>query len=99
MTTPYLPNPEVWIVPALIFVAAVHQTEGAVPSQISDKITYTQSDMGALPLPDGYVQSQALTEADQARILEGFVSKLLEGAKEPPQQIVDLLNKHFWDLL
>jgi hypothetical protein len=40
-----------------------------------------------------------LTPEAQAEILGRFVSEMLENAKEPSQEIVDLLNKHFWELI
>jgi len=98
MTTTYTPNSG-FIIPALLVIAAMHYTElNTVPEPASRTVSYTKSAMDPLPLPDRYSGAVALPQETQVKVLEKFVSKLLGNSKEPPQEIVELLNKHFWEL-
>jgi len=100
MTTSYGVNSEFLTVPALLVIAAMHYPGQATPAEpVSERTNYTESPMAPVPLPNTYSESAVLTQEAQAEILGRFVSKLLENAKEPPQEIVDLLNKHFWELI
>jgi hypothetical protein len=100
MTTSYAVNSEFLIVPALLVIAAMHHPGQAPASEpVSEKTIYTESPMAPVPLPETYSESTVVTEEAQAEILGKFVSKLLKNAKEPPQEVVDLLNKHFWELI
>ena len=37
--------------------------------------------------------------AGQAEALKSFAEHLLEETEDSPQQVVDALNRHFWDLV
>jgi hypothetical protein len=98
MTTSYTPSSE-FLIPALLVIAAMHyQDVNTAREPVSKTVVYTKSAMAPVPLPDRYSDVAALSQEAQAKILERFVSKLLENSKDPPQEIVDLLNKHFWEL-
>lgn len=45
------------------------------------------------------VCSITLDEATQLAVLASFAGSLLEGMVEPAQDMVDLLNERFWDLI
>jgi hypothetical protein len=100
MTASYGVNPELLNAPALLVIAAMHYT-GLVadPNPNLGNDVYSESPMAPLSLSDIYSENIAMTEEAQAEILGGFARKLLENAQDPPQEIVELLNKHFWELL
>jgi hypothetical protein len=43
------------------------------------------------------VISQA--ESEQLEVLRNFAAKVITETKDSPQEVVDLLNKHFWELV
>jgi hypothetical protein len=88
------------LLPALVLLAALHDPgQQTPPEPVFENVVYAKSPMASVPLPNTYSETAKLTQEDQAEILGRFVSKMLESAKEPSQEIVDLLNKHFWDLI
>jgi hypothetical protein len=97
MTATYKPN--YVILPALLVIAALYDSgQQTLPEPVFEKVVYANSPMAPIPLPTTYSETPKLTQEAQAEILGRFVSKLLENAKEPPQEVIDLLNKHFWEL-
>jgi hypothetical protein len=100
MTTSYNSNSEFPLLSALLVIAAIHYPGQVAPAEpVLERTIYTESLMAPVPLPGTYSESAVLTQDAQAEILARFVSKLLENAKEPPQEAIDLLNKHFWELI
>lgn len=97
MTSTYKSNSA--LVPALFVMAALYDSNRqTLPEPVFEQVAYAKSPMAPVSLPNTYSLTTKLTQEDQAEILGRFVSKLLENAKEPPQEIIDLLNKHFWEL-
>jgi hypothetical protein len=47
---------------------------------------------------DDLIDINLLSQA-HAEALKNFAEKLLNKTKDNPQQIVEVLNKHFWDLV
>jgi hypothetical protein len=96
MTATYISNSV--LLPAFLVMAALYDPgQQTIPDRSSD-CAYFGSSMAPVSLPNTYSETAKFTQEDQAQILGKFVSKLLENAKEPPQEVVDLLNKHFWEL-
>lgn len=62
-----------------------------------------QSTGNTLPASARYAYYHSVDEAceanAQAEALKSFAEKLLNKTKDNPQQIVEVLNKHFWDLV
>jgi hypothetical protein len=88
------------LLPALVLLAALHDPgQQTPPEPVFEKVVYAKSPMTPVPLPNTYSETAKVTPEAQAEILGRFVSKMLENAKEPSQEIVDLLNKHFWELI
>jgi hypothetical protein len=69
------------------------------PPVTGGTVKYSESEMTAVSLPHTYSEAAKLTEEAQKEILGRFVNRLLENAKDPPQEAIDILNRHFWDLL
>jgi len=41
----------------------------------------------------------ALTQGQQLKALEDFAKNLLSKSQDNPQAVVDVLNRHFWELV
>ena len=49
---------------------------------------------------DYYETAQAIQEpTEQAETLKRFAENLLEETEDSPQEVVDVLNRHFWNLV
>jgi hypothetical protein len=59
--------------------------------------------MGALPGHSAYPYygrpEQAVDEAPRISALEKFAGELLRATEDSPQGVVEMVNRHFWDLL
>jgi hypothetical protein len=98
MTATYKSNST--LLPVLLLMATLYDPGvRTLPEPAFERVDYANSSMTPIPLPDTYSETVTLTQEAQAEILGRFVSTMLENAKEPSQQIVDLLNKHFWELI
>lgn len=86
------------LLPTLLVIAALHDSGRQTIAEPVFEYTYFGSAMAPVSIPNTYSEAANLTQEDQAEILGRFVSKLRENAKEPPQEVIDLLNKHFWEL-
>ena len=98
MNTVY--SSETLVISAIALMTLVNFSEiPTPPTGVNASLNYSGSEMAVIGLPFLSPDTPQLTEEDQKAILAKFVSKLVENAKEPPQEAIDILNKHFWDLI
>jgi hypothetical protein len=97
MTSTYESNSA--LLPTLLVIAALYDSTWQMPPEpVFEQVVYAKSPMAPISFPNTYSETIKLTPEAQAEILGRFVTKLLENAKEPPQEFIDLLNRHFWEL-
>jgi uncharacterized protein (TIGR04255 family) len=79
-------------------LVGLHATSLASPDSISSGVI--GEFLPASARYDYYETAQAIQQpAEQAEALKRFAENLLEETEDSPQEVVDVLNRHFWDLV